>query len=165
MTSSYAFLQWLDEAEADPPTSSKERVTCVTRVTPTKSMGYELHKVTQHVTACNRQAIENIEVTQVTPVTRTKQDIGTHDPNPLSYCKNAWLDDDGSFDERAAIAEYDGGLKREHAEALAGFEAAGRQTGMSSEAIARVIDLAAVRIARGAKFQLNQRPERKPSHV
>ena len=47
------------------------------------------------------------------------------------------------FEERAAIAQYDGGLSREHAEILAAICAAPPPAGATVEQVASVIDAAA----------------------
>jgi hypothetical protein len=52
-------------------------------------------------------------------------------------------DDGGHFDERAAISERDGGLAREHAEALAAIQVMPAPDGISASQMAVVIDAAA----------------------
>lgn len=47
------------------------------------------------------------------------------------------------FEERAAIAEFDGGLPRAHAEVLASLHAMPRPDGMDNHDMGRVIDAAA----------------------
>lgn len=55
----------------------------------------------------------------------------------------AWADELDAFEERAAIAEYDGGLPREHAEVLAALCSAPPPAGASPEQFNSVVDAAA----------------------
>jgi hypothetical protein len=48
-----------------------------------------------------------------------------------------------AFEERAAVAEYDGGLRREHAEVLAALCVAPPPAGATPEQVSSVIDAAA----------------------
>lgn len=50
------------------------------------------------------------------------------------------------FEERAAIAEFDGGLSRPHAEALAALQVVQPPPGVSSGQMAEIVDLAARRL-------------------
>jgi hypothetical protein len=51
--------------------------------------------------------------------------------------------DDGNFAERAAMAEYEGGLSREHSEALAALQVMPPPDGIHPAQVAVVIDAAA----------------------
>lgn len=53
------------------------------------------------------------------------------------------LPNEDDFNERAAIAEYDGGLSRPHAEALAAIQTIERPAGVSEEQMNEIIDRAA----------------------
>lgn len=53
------------------------------------------------------------------------------------------LPNEDDFIERAAIAEYDGGLSRPHAEALAAIQTIERPAGISKEQMSEIIDRAA----------------------
>jgi hypothetical protein len=55
---------------------------------------------------------------------------------------------DVELEERAAISEFDGGLSRPHAEALASIQAIQPPHGVSSKQMAEIIDLAARRLDR-----------------
>ncbi len=52
------------------------------------------------------------------------------------------------FEERAAISEFDGGLSRPHAEALAALQVIPLPIGVSQGQMAEIIDLAARRLDR-----------------
>ncbi len=51
-----------------------------------------------------------------------------------------------AFEERAAICEFDGGISREHAEALAMLQVQARPASVSEGQMAEIIDLAARRL-------------------